>query len=323
MNPTNQNEPNDTPVNNDPFNPAPQTPVEAPVEQPAVQPDAITPPAPLTPVAAATVDSSTPGTSAPKNKKLWPIIAIAAGALLLIAGGLLAFFLLTTVSKDDYRAAADQFNKLTSANSSLNSSTSSLNYGVSRDTDDEFNAAVKEAEDDLAKVKTENESLGKLKAVRVGEGANLYKTFNDKLGPQLAFQADYITSLKAVRPALVVCKASSSSSTAERTDALKKCAAALGDVKNVPVAEIATYVSSLKDGYATYATNYEKISQLTSPYGAQSTEYKALRDQIYSAQDKVSDAGDTYSTAIKKRQDDLSVKDSADKLATFLTDKQK
>ncbi len=337
MNPNNENEPNNEPnnipANNEAFNAPVEPVVEQPIEQSTNQPLVEVPaqldstdPAPATPVEAAPLVAAAPivtGAPAPKNKKLWPIIAIAAGALLLIAGGLLAYFLLTLVSKEDYRAAADQFNTVSSANSSLNSSTSSLNYSASRDTDEEFGTALKEAEDDLTKLKTENESFGKLKAVRFGDGAKLYKTFNDKLTAQLAFQSDYIASLKSIRPAMAVCKASSSATTATLTDALKKCQAALGDVKNIALPEIATYVSSLNDGYANYVSAYEKITKLTSPYGSQYNEYKTLRDQAYAAQDKVSDAASTYTDAIKKRQDELSVKDSADALATFLTDKQK
>lgn len=312
---------------------AADTPVSSPFGTPAESQAPVTPSAPGTPGVAPETPSafgSAPGAplttppGAPKNnKKLITIIAAAAGVVVLAVIAVIVFLAMTTVSKQDYAAAAGQFTTVSSANSSLTRSVSALSSGVT-DEDAEFNTAVKNAEDAIAKLKSENDELGKLKAVKVGEGGDLYKTFDGKLEAYLEYGSGLITSVKNVRPALITCDAiSDANDAAARVTALKACSEALGKVNDIPNAEFKTYIGALKTEYASYATTYEKMAAITNPYGAQYEEYKTVRDQMYDILDNISAATKTFTSGLNQRDKDLSVKDSANALADYLNEQQR
>jgi len=317
-------DPNNTDTTNTPaegVTPVPEPTTEAPQAEPVTPVDQTNPVNPVTPVSPAA------STGAPKpsnNRKIILIAAIAGGVVLLAAIALVVFLLLTSVSKQDYRDAARQFNKVGSASSSLYSDVSMLGYATGSTSDSTFNSDVADTEESIAKLKSENETLSKMKAVRVGEGAKLYNAFNDKLKAYLAYGEDLLTSVKNLRPAMVTCdKVSDASEANARVAALKACSSALSGVTDLPNAEFKTFVSTVAKSYQDYADTYESISALSNPYGNQYDQYKALRDKVYEIQDTISNASDDFSDALEKRDDELSVKDSANKLADFLTDKQK
>lgn len=321
MNPNDTN-PSNTPLAGD-VPPAPEAPVSpftaAPVETPA--PD--TTPAAIAPVFATTPE--TPQAPKPSNtKKIILIAAIAGGALLLAVIGFIVFTLLTSVSKAEYRDAARQFNQVTLASSSLASDARTLGYSTGSASDSTFESSVSEAEASITKLQEENEALSTMKAVRVGEGAKLYATFNDKLKAYTAYATELVTSVKNLRPAFVVCaKVSGTSGNEERASALKACAKSLSEVENVPNTQMKTYVDAIAKAYNEYASVYTGIAALTSPFGAQYEQYKTLRDKMYTVQDNISDAGDKFSDALQARDDEMSVKESANTLGDYLTDQQK
>lgn len=299
---------------------------QAPVNTPPVAPtpDVVSPEVPVATPFTSGAPVPEPPKKNPNAKKIVIIASVVGGVVLLALAAFIIFFLLTTVSKDDYRAAVKQYNQLTLASSSLDSDMSSLGSSFIVDSDDGFNETVTKTQDSISKIKTENESLGKLKAVRVGDGAPLYDTFNGKLATYLAYGNDLIVSVKNVRPAMIVCDKIGDADGAEaRVTEIRNCVTSLGNVKDIPSAEFKTYVNGLKDGYTQYATTYESMNALTSPYGSQYEEYKTLRDQLRDAQDKISQAGKTFADEIKKHDDDVNVKDSANALGDFLEAKQR
>lgn len=272
--------------------------------------------------------AGTPPVEPPKQsntKKIILIAAIAGGAILLAVIGFVVFLLLTTVSKEDYAKAATAFNEVSRANSDLTSDVTTLSYSTSANVDDgEFEEGLSETEASIEKIKTENEELSKLKAVKVGEGAKLYDAFDKKLEAYLGYGSGLVTSVKNLRPALLKCGGvSDASDAAGRIAAMKTCSTALGEVNDIPNEQFKTFVSSLKDSYAEYATVYEKISALSNPYGSQYEQYKTLRDQMYAVQDKISDASSTFSDAMDAEDEKYSVKPEADALAKFLTESQR
>jgi hypothetical protein len=293
------------------FSAAPAVPAETPT------PEAANPVFGATPVADVPVKT-------PKNKKPLIIAAIIAGIVVIVGIAALLFFLFTTVSKQDYAAAAAQYNKVNTANSKLNSSISTLTSGAARDDDQTFNDNVKATETANTRLKAENDSLGKLKAVKVGEGGKLYGEFNTKLSAHITYATEVITSVKSVRPALVKCDAVSDAKDAtSRVAALKACSAAYDEVGNLPNAEFKAYIDSIKVQYADYATTYESIAALSSPYGAQYSQYKTLRDKMYDIQDAISAASKDFSASQNKYEDGLSIKDSANALGDYLENQQK
>lgn len=306
------------------------TPAEsAPVADPApVNPftQANTTPAQGAPVQSSPASYSTgapvsPGE--PKSKKPLLIAAIIGGAVLLAIIGVVAYMLLSTVSKEDYRNATKQFNSVSSASSSLNSDVRSLSSATSS-SDEKFDESVKEVEASLAKIETENEELSKQKAVRVGEGAELYGTFNDKMKAYLAYADELVVSVKNVRPAMLKCSAvSDAEDVTSRIAALKECASSLGSVSDIPNAQFKTYIGEIKGVYEEYASIYEGMAGITAPFGAQATEYRALRDRMTAVQKTLSDSTKKFSADLKVRDDELSMKDSTKALGDFLVEKQK
>jgi flagellar basal body-associated protein FliL len=266
-----------------------------------------------------------PAPQPPKSrKKLILIISIVSGFLLLAAAAVVVFLLLTTVSKQDYRAAAQQFNKVSQASSKLITDVTGLGASTDSTSESAFNASVKETQDSLANIKTENEALSKLKAVRIGEGAKLYKTFSDKTDAYLVYGNGLLISVKNLRPAMLTCdKINDTTTTAARVAALNACATSLGGISDLPNADFKTLVGVLKDSYTSYTKSYEAMSALTSPFGAQYDQYKTLRDEMYATQDKITAASNTFKDAINKRDDELSVKPSSQALADYLAEKQR
>lgn len=337
-------EANDTPQSEAFAEPAPveptQVPTPNPFEAPAAAagsetPDTQTTSAPQqadTPAFGSTESAPTPGqvpitpvpaTGPGKSKKPLLLVAIIGGAIILIIAAVLAYLAFTTVSKEDYAAAAAKFNDVSSANSTLSSKASVLSSNAS-DPDDVFNQDVKAFETAMSDLTTQNEELGKLKAVQVGEGKTRYDEFNNKLTAFTAYNKDILSSVKSVRPALVACKAvGDASSTAERTTAIQACADAFNSVGDISNPEFKTLADTLKVEYGKYAKAYAEFTKITDPFGAQRTQYTTLRDEIYDIQDAIRTATNTFSKAVKDRQNELSVKESAQALASYLNEQQR
>lgn len=298
------------------------TPVTA-VDTPT--PDPLTPADQAVPAAAPFAVAGAPEPKKSNTKKIILIASIAGGVIILGIIAAILFVVLTTVSKQDYRDAAVQFNDVSRASSSLTLSASTLGRSASGSTTDAtFQESLKTSEEAIATVKTENEELSKLKAVRVGEGAELYKAFNDKLKAYLAYGDGLVASVENIRPAMVICdEVGDASDATARVAALKACSSALGDVKELPNEDFKKFVDTMKTAYADYATTYEKISALTNPYGAQYEEYKTLRDSMYDTQDKISAASKEFSSALTASDDEFSVKETADALGKYLTEQQR
>ena len=303
---------------------APAEPVTTAAPNPfAAAPAPETPAEPQNPMFAAT---PTQMPQAPKSdkKKLILIAAIVGGVVLLSVIGFIVYTLLTSVSQKDYQEATRQYNDVSIASASLTSDVASVSYSISSDDDAEFNDAVKEVEASIEKIKTENEELSKMKAVRVGDGSKLYGTFNDKVKAYLAYATDLTDSVKNLRPAMATCgKISDANDANSRVAALKACSSELQGVTDIPNAEMKTFIDTAATSYGEYATIYEQINGLSNPYGAQYEQYKTLRDKMYAVQDKISDASKTLRSSLEKRDDEMSVKDSAKALGDFLTEKQK
>jgi hypothetical protein len=257
------------------------------------------------------------------NKKLIKILSAVGGVILLAVIGALLYATFSGASPEDYKEATTQYNTTSSANSSLALDVSSLNSGLRNDTDEEFNSAVKEAEDSLTKLKDENKKLGDLKAVKVGEGKDLYKTFNDKMTVYTAYAGDIIQSAKKARPGIIACEEARDTTTStERIAGLKNCSTALVAVGDLPSDAFDAYVKSLTSIYADYAVTYEKVNALTNPLGAQYEEYKVLRDKLNASTKSLTTASKDYLAAVKAKDDEVSVKDAAQALGKFLSEQQ-
>lgn len=260
----------------------------------------------------------------PKNKKLFIWIGIGVGALLLIGIVAAIIVAMTSVSKDDYRKAYSQMSELSSANSKLNSELSTLQYGLTSATETKFKNDIKSAEEAIEKVRKENEKLAELKAVKVGEGKKQYEEFSEKLENYLKYTEDATKSLKDLYGAAKPCDANvSTSDVAAYKTALNECTSALKKVGNTPNEDVKTYVKSLAAEYENLASIIDKLATITNPYGSQYDEYKALRDQTYKVQENIRNAYTDFRSNIEKHSKEVSVKDQADTLVEFLSEKMR
>lgn len=302
--------------------PVAPTPPESPVQQPTVSP-AETPS--VVPAVAPAPGSPIPTSGSSKKPKLGLILGIVGGALvlMLIVLGVILGFVFGSVSKKDYSNAVVQYNKLSSANSQVISDVGSLSSDITA-SDSKYESSLSDAEKSLAAIKTENDKLANMKAVKVGDGKKLYDTFNTKLKSYIQNGDDLVTTVKAARPAFVKCNASTTASAGDaRLTALKDCSSALQAIGDVPSPEFKTYISSLQKGYAEYATNYQAMLALSDPYGAQYDQYKTLRDKVYATQEQLRTAAKTYRTDVEAKSKTLNVKESADALGKYLSEKQR
>lgn len=321
-----------------PISPTPEQPQPQPVAQPVAPTPPVAPqpvqPAPFVPAGTqpAPAWGAAPVQTAPMqpqssasggNKKLIILIASIAGGLLILgvaAAILIGFF---TVSKKDYSAALSQYNDLASANYTLNSKLSSVQYGVDSTTDTSFSNDMDAAKKALAEVKTENEKLSKLKAVSIGEGNTKYKAFSAKLDTYLAYTNDLLTSLGNMRDAAVTCDDSSSdsSSVSAIKAGIDACVEALDKVSDVPDADVKAFIVKIKDEYTNLSSVVGSLSAIKDPYGTQYDQYKSLRDQMYSISDNISNAQTDFQSNLEKHADAADPKSAADEFSKYLEDK--
>ncbi len=258
------------------------------------------------------------------NKKNLIIIGVASavGLLIVVIAVVILMVALLSVSKADYQAALRQYDNVSSANSSLVSGASSLTYSVDSSTDTTFDNDMSGIEKDIAKIKSENERLGKLKAVSVGDGKKFYDAFDKKLAAYVTYTSNLATSLKNSRSALKGCKAAQDATTASAIAVvLKNCSDSLKAVKDLPDADYKTFIGTVQSAYEEYAGIATELAGISDPYGAQYDQYKALRDKTYAVQDKISDAKKDFESNSEKHSDETSPKEAANALRDFLVEK--
>ena len=297
-------------------------------EQPTSQPPQ--PVMPQQPIGANPVPQNAAPTptapGAPKNKKPFIIGGIIAAVVLVLIIIVTVIVATTSVSKDDYREAYNKYEDLRSANSKLASKTSTLSYTISSGTDTTFKNNIEAVEEGLDTVKAENEELGKLKAVNVGEGAKAYEAFDKKLESYLSYSNNLVTSIKNIREPLMACDdatkgVSSSTDRTAMSAAIKSCVEKLDAVKTVPDADMKTFIDAFKSSLEELDTIVGQLSGITDPYGAQYDQYKALRDKTYKVQDSLRDASKDLSSNLEKRDKDTSPKEESQALSELLAEK--
>jgi hypothetical protein len=308
--------------------PAP-TPAPVPTPIPIANPFGTAPvsseptPAPLPGQPIASVGSS-PNTNLvanlmgdPKKKKLIVLIGIIVAILVVLGVAALILVGILFPSKADYRDAALQFNKVSSAYSDLSSNASKLQYDVSGSTTDtEFTNDGDSVNKSLQAFQDANKTFADMKAVKIGDGKKLYDTYQGKVTLFVAYANDIFTSVKSFHP---VAKACADVST---ITLLNECVTALNNIGSVPNADLNQYVTTIQTQYKAYLDVKTKISAITDPYGSQYDNYKAIRDQGYAIQDKISSASSDLRSNLSKHANDIDPASSANALGDFLVKKE-
>lgn len=262
-----------------------------------------------------------PASASMPDKKSIKMIGIIAGAVLVIITIAIvsSFF---SVSKEEYRQAYDQMEGVVSANSSLNSKLSSMQYGLTSSTDTQFKNDVEAVEEAIEEVREENKELSTLKAIKVGEGKKQYDEFNKKLEEQLTFTSDAVKSISNIREASLACSAANSVITSSKsaTTAQNECVSAFKKASDIPDNDVKTFVKAMVTEGERLASIMDKMVAITNPYGAQYEQYKSLRDEGYEVQKNIRDAQANFRSNFEKHAKEANAKDTAEDLSKFLSE---
>ena len=259
-----------------------------------------------------------------KKKKTLLIASGVAGLLLLIGAGIGIFYLLTHVSAEDYRRADTRLTEMRRANTAMVNDVSSLSRSITSATSDTFDEKLNDARDSLDTLKSENEALAKEKAVRFGEGADLYKAFNDKAQTYAVYVDELISSVDKIRPAMEPCQKIGKSSVEvdDRASTVDACVTELEKAGELPNAEFNRYFGALKGKYATYGDLYQRYNKLTSPLGSQRAEYIEIRDKTSAVLAEIRTLRTDFIRDLNDRDKETSLKDVFDDLRGYLKEQR-
>jgi hypothetical protein len=294
-------------------NPFSASPVDSAPVVPPMTPDIALATSSIAPVATQSSGSPIAQLLNGPKKKLMIVIAIVVGVLAVVGIVVVAVMNLLSVSKADYRAAAAQFNVVSMAYSDLNSDASRLQYDISGSTTDTVFANDSEAvTTKLQTFKDANTKLATIKSVKSGDSKKLYDTYDIKVKAFTMYAQDLLTSLKSYRPASKAC------SDAKTVALLSSCVTALGAVGDIPNVDLKQFVTTLQTQYKYYLDIKTKLAVITDPYGTDYEQYKAIRDQGYSIQDKITAAASDFSSNAKKHSDEIDPAPAANALGDYL-----
>ncbi len=326
MDPVNQDQQPITPPEPQAAPPAPQPMPITPVE-PVTPPKQPVPPAPQPqyPVTNTAMGGAAPVQPGGKKSKTGLIIGLVAGGIGLVVLVIIAIVVVVSmlsVSKKDYLSAYNQYSELRKASFSVD--TGLITVGsFSSGTDTSFKNASDEVKESLGKMEAENKKLSGLKAVKTGEGKELYTKLNTKLSSYMKYAGDKVVSMEKFRPAYSKCDEMSSTDrdTAAVKTALAGCVAALKSISDVPDADLKSFIETLAEQQEKLLAITEKIEAIKNPYGSQYDEYSALRKQVYEISSAVSDAGTDFRSNSNKKAKDVDFRDEAKALSDFLSSK--
>ncbi len=261
---------------------------------------------------------------APKNKKKPTRSLVAVGsALLLVVVATVSFALLSAVSKEDYAKALTQYNAVAEVVESFDAQVGTVVSVVKYGSDDEYNAEIVKLDQLTTQLKDENKAFNGMKAVRFGEGRKFYGPFKHTMNDYLAYSKELVDTVKQGRPMFAACaKVSNAPTVDEQIDTMNKCVVALGDVGTLPEKNSAIWVEGLKEQYQAHVEVSTAITKLTDPFGAQYDQYKTLQAKKYTIEDQIKAINTTFASAMNARDDEVSVKATAEALKAFLSKQQ-
>ncbi len=280
---------------------------------------------PAAPVNATPEASTTPASPAPAGndkKKLFILLGSIAGVIVLAIIGLVMYLSMNSVSKADYRAAATQYNKLSTASRQFSSDVRGVVSSMD-ETEAVFTENLNDARESLKTVEAENKALGDLKASRVGEGGKLYKDVNDKINAYSKRAENLFTSIESIQPALSDCSSTATASQDDRTAALKSCVDSLNKVGDVPDEDFKKFVEVMKMQYGKLAVTTEKMAAITDPYGDQYDEYRQLRADALKIQSELRTQIRELTNDIEKADEAVSPNDALKAYADYINEQQR
>jgi len=229
-------------------------------------------PQPTTPVV-----TPAPRLSRKPSKKLIIILSIVGAVVALAAIAAILYALVFSVSKADYRTAANTASEVSSAGSKSYTAVSKVAYISTSTTEIEIKENVTKARELLATYKEEGAKLSDVKALRDGDVKKAYDAYNQKFNEFVTFSETYIDSAEKVIPAIAICEEigrnpSGVAGKAAYDAAIAPCDEALNKVTDVKDKDLAAFLTAYKKNVADTtavvakgenATNLEKIKLRT------------------------------------------------------------
>ncbi len=274
-----------------------------------------------------------PGGPAPlpprKSKKGLIITLISVGAVLIIAAVfIILYFTLWTVRPQDYKAAADITNGLSSLDKTSRDDLDKIINPGSSQTAEQLTEASDKASKSLSTYEDAVKKLDSERALHDDSIKKLYDTYKDKLKTYTDFANNYLESAKIGRAAILACSDYSkkfSDSDSLSYDDYKKlyldpCKAELSKASNIKDEDLKKVIN----GYSTYLDDsapavkkvYEALS--SKDYSA----YTSAAKELQPISTKFSDISKDASDNIKKRYDATKgTTDASDALLKALNEK--
>jgi len=263
-----------------------------------------------------------PHKSRKPSKKLIIILSIVGAVIALAAIAALLYALLFSVSKDDYRTAANTTNDVSRAGSKSYTAVSKVAYISTSTTEIEIKENAVKARELLAAYKAEGAKLADVKALRDGDVKKSYDAYNQKFNEFVTFSESYIDSAEKVMPAIAICEEigrnpSGVAGKAAYDAAIAPCEEALNNVKDVKDKDLSAFLVAYKKNVA------DTTAVVAKGEGATTSERIKLRSELTKITSELRAAQREGSASVSDRLKAVRPYDTLSDLYDLVADKSK
>lgn len=257
-----------------------------------------------------TLDSFTPRT----RKVLGSLLAIG----LILAGAFFIYAQLMSPTKQPYRDALAQYKNVYNANVAFTNSGAAIN--ATKATDEQFKNNIANVTTALKSLKTETTALGKQDVLTEGEGKALYDAFSKKAQKYFAYNEAVIASIEMLRPVLYPClsQATGANENQAAADAMRSCAARMGEMDTLPDADYRAFATSFEGIYNAIADNIDAVAALADPEGVDTYVRESLEEDRQKLMNDLTKASSTLAKNLQANRVKVDITPEAVALDTYL-----
>lgn len=287
-----------------------------------MKPEESTTPTPEQPVQPANTELSPEAKKAKQSK----LIALIVGGILLIVIAVIAIFFFVsqnTVSREDYQEASTQYDTVRDSGADLSRAVSSMSSRLNSTNDDTFKESAAKVDEEIATLTTETEKLGELKAMKVGEGKEVYEAFDNKLTGYIDRAKVLVQSVQDMRPAIQKCSnASKAPANDQRAKQIEECATEVNAVsEKIGNAELKAFTKTLGEQYGELADVYKEANEQAQAGGSDATQARELRAKLSEIQNDILRATTQLSREVRTADTNAGPENEANALRDFLKTK--
>lgn len=217
------------------------------------------------------------------------IVAYALFILALIVGAFMIYGVIMYPTKQPYRDAKAAYQTVYNDNVAFTQKGMSIN--ATKATEAAFKENIAATHTALETLKADTKKLGDQAVLKDGEGKAKYEAFSKKLDTYATYNANILTSIEVLRPALLECSnAMAGAAASEKTvAALKDCSAKLqqlADENKVPDADYRSMAVSFAGIYGNLAeattdsTREDLVNELTTASNTFTKDLSASRAKV-------------------------------------------